>query len=244
MPMLLTVLSLGAARPAPLRPTASGPVVGLAKTSSAGVGVDAFLGIPYAAPPLGARRFLAPEPHAAWTHARNASRAGPPCMQLGGLGMFDGLPPLEKFSEDCLSLNVFAPAGALETAAPLSHRPPRFAVRATRRGVRFIFIVTAYAYRAPGRSDAYRSPYRTGQSRLVVNPKIPWRVGRDSRVAGAVRRAGAAWAWPRADGQLGIAEKLTRDRDSLIAVANESRSVQCLSSLFALAGAVGDADGR
>ena len=90
--------------------TAEGPVEGYIGAHSA-----AFLGIPYAAPPLGALRFANPRPHPAWTKIRNATEAGPPCQQLGGLGMWPSIPPLETFSEDCLTANVFTPRGALPT---------------------------------------------------------------------------------------------------------------------------------
>ena len=86
--------------------TVSGPVVGAA--SSAG---EAFLGIPYAAPPVGPLRWRAPQPPAAWTAPRSATMLGPSCIQnlaldaqLGRQG--DG-PLLGQ--EDCLTLNVYAP---------------------------------------------------------------------------------------------------------------------------------------
>jgi hypothetical protein len=37
-------------------------------------GVQLFAGIPYAAPPVGERRFRAPEPHESWEGERDASR--------------------------------------------------------------------------------------------------------------------------------------------------------------------------
>ena len=39
-------------------------------------GVDRFLGIPYAQPPIGARRFRAPEPAAPWSGVRAATEFG------------------------------------------------------------------------------------------------------------------------------------------------------------------------
>lgn len=67
-----------------------------------------FLGIPYAAPPVGERRFKAPAPHDAWTDEIDATARGPACAQLSALSpSFDS-----SSSEDCLTLNVWAPAAA------------------------------------------------------------------------------------------------------------------------------------
>ncbi|MFT3924611.1 MAG: carboxylesterase family protein [Myxococcales bacterium] len=61
-----------------------------------------FLGIPYAAPPVGELRFQAPRPREPWSDVFDATRPGPMCMQSGpSFG--------RETSEDCLSLNVYAP---------------------------------------------------------------------------------------------------------------------------------------
>lgn len=93
----------------PILDTPYGRVAGLSRVTPRGA-VDVFLGVPFAAAPTGRLRFSSPREPTPWSGTRNATSAGPPCQQLGGLGMFGGLPPLEKFSEDCLTLNVFAPA--------------------------------------------------------------------------------------------------------------------------------------
>ncbi|WP_069886945.1 carboxylesterase/lipase family protein [Streptomyces luteocolor] len=64
-----------------------------------------FQGIPYAAPPTGDRRWTAPRPPAPWTGVREATAPGAPCAQPVGLPV--GKP---SESEDCLHLNVTAPA--------------------------------------------------------------------------------------------------------------------------------------
>ncbi|MGW0551712.1 carboxylesterase/lipase family protein [Streptomyces altiplanensis] len=64
-----------------------------------------FRGIPYAAPPVGALRWAPPRPAAAWTGVREATAPGAPCAQPAGLPV--GVP---SESEDCLYLNVTAPA--------------------------------------------------------------------------------------------------------------------------------------
>jgi para-nitrobenzyl esterase len=81
------------------------------------IGLDEFKGIPYAAPPMGALRWKPPQPVAAWTGVRKADRFGPRCMQrpLFGDMMFRS----NGMSEDCLYLNVWAPAGVENRQMPV-----------------------------------------------------------------------------------------------------------------------------
>ena len=65
----------------------------------------AFLGIPYAAPPVGDLRWKSPAPHAAFGETFAAKTKGRPCTQGKTLG--DGLDT--KSGEDCLTLNVWTP---------------------------------------------------------------------------------------------------------------------------------------
>jgi para-nitrobenzyl esterase len=68
----------------------------------------AFLGIPYAAPPVGALRWKPPQPAAAWSTPLEAVAVGPMCPQLQRLSAaFD-----DNTQEDCLTLNVWTPAVA------------------------------------------------------------------------------------------------------------------------------------
>jgi para-nitrobenzyl esterase len=73
-------------------------------------GVRVFRGIPYARPPVGPRRFRAPEPAEPWTGTRDATRFAPsapqPPLLLAALPGMD----VGTQSEDCLYLNVYAPA--------------------------------------------------------------------------------------------------------------------------------------
>ncbi len=72
--------------------------------------VKAFMGLPYAAPPVGDLRWKAPEPAAKWTGIRDASKYGAHCAQnavFADMVFQDGVN-----SEDCLFLNVYAPADA------------------------------------------------------------------------------------------------------------------------------------
>ncbi|MFO1248589.1 MAG: carboxylesterase family protein [Alphaproteobacteria bacterium] len=94
---LLLAMTTGA-NAAPVT-TAEGPVEGVAKS-----GVTRFLGIPYAKPPVGALRWMPPQPVAKWTATRAADKFGPTCAQVTTLGPFAGPP---NSNEDCLYLNVF-----------------------------------------------------------------------------------------------------------------------------------------
>jgi para-nitrobenzyl esterase len=65
-----------------------------------------FQGIPYAAPPVGQLRWRDPRPPARWSGVRDATTPAPACAQLPG-EVPDG-----STNEDCLYLNVTAPATA------------------------------------------------------------------------------------------------------------------------------------
>ncbi|WP_426403070.1 carboxylesterase/lipase family protein [Streptomyces sp. R-07] len=74
-------------------------------------GVTSFLGIPYAAPPFGARRFREPFPPEPWTGVRDATAHGPTAPHAPYAPPFDVLIPETTVSgEDCLSLNIWTPA--------------------------------------------------------------------------------------------------------------------------------------
>ena len=72
-----------------------------------------FRGIPYAEPPVGARRWRPPAPLARWRGVRAADAFGPACVQpqSGQLSNIYSNAPM-PVSEDCLTLNVWAPARA------------------------------------------------------------------------------------------------------------------------------------
>jgi para-nitrobenzyl esterase len=113
---LLTVDSSGAVA-SPASGGAS-PIVrvndGLVRGTAAGT-VDEFLGIPYAAPPAGNLRWRPPARPASWEGVRDATQFGPSCPQLPS-----PFAPPGPFSEDCLYLNVYAPArGSDEGGRPV-----------------------------------------------------------------------------------------------------------------------------
>lgn len=94
--------------PTPARPvveTRSGPVRGRRKR-----GVSAFKGIPYAAPPFGPNRLLAPQPVVPWQEIRDAGDYGPTVPKAAYRAPFDTLleePVIEGV--ECLNLNVWTP---------------------------------------------------------------------------------------------------------------------------------------
>ncbi len=70
--------------------------------------VNTFLGIPYAAPPVGEMRWKPPAPAAKWTGVRKSTEFGSHCLQGNVYGDMVFHDP--GGSEDCLSLNVWVPA--------------------------------------------------------------------------------------------------------------------------------------
>ncbi|MEH3052476.1 MAG: carboxylesterase family protein [Patulibacter minatonensis] len=92
------------------------PVVELASGSVRGSRVDAtgtlrFVGIPYAAPPVGARRFAAPQPAEPWVGVRDASVMGRAAPQVPALRPLVGpaLAARRSRGENCLVVNVDTP---------------------------------------------------------------------------------------------------------------------------------------
>jgi para-nitrobenzyl esterase len=77
--------------------TSSGPVCGLTVN-----GTNEWLGIPYAAPPVGSLRWEPPQPPAPWTTTLQATQFGSECTQ--------GATSPPSGSENCLFVNVWAPA--------------------------------------------------------------------------------------------------------------------------------------
>ncbi|HEX6242695.1 MAG TPA: carboxylesterase family protein, partial [Polyangiales bacterium] len=92
---------------------ASGPITGEA-AQEAGKRVLIFRGVPYAAAPTGALRWKPPQPVAAWTSAREATKWGDRCPQGESTLSSPG-----AMSEDCLNLNVLTPAAKSDERLPV-----------------------------------------------------------------------------------------------------------------------------
>lgn len=92
-----------ASQPRPIAQTRAGLLRGIADA-----GTLSFRGIPYAAPPLGERRFRMAEPATPWSGVREARDFGPACAQIAGTDITENGNTV--VSEDCLTLNVWTPA--------------------------------------------------------------------------------------------------------------------------------------
>ena len=78
-----------------------------------------FLGIPFAEPPTGLRRWTQPEPKAAWRpQLLPATVYGPNCMQNKPNPGGDA-----QVSEDCLTLNIYAPVKPIKASLDLKSVP-------------------------------------------------------------------------------------------------------------------------
>lgn len=108
---LTTLVSLSTAganvSASPLNPaivrTLNGAVKGIVNSNN-----RQFLGIPYAAPPVGNLRWKAPQPAASWSGVRDATQFGSACLQVGSV--LTGVPAQGVTgSENCLFLNVYTP---------------------------------------------------------------------------------------------------------------------------------------
>lgn len=87
--------------------TAGGVIAGKALEH----GVIAYLGIPYATPPLGDLRWRPPVPAEPWTGVLHADRFAPQCFQPMRSPRSNHYSGADAVSEDCLYLNVWTRAG-------------------------------------------------------------------------------------------------------------------------------------
>jgi para-nitrobenzyl esterase len=121
--LCLAFPSLFAAAEKPQIPLTQPPLVHLASGSLSGMlkgNTNVFEGIPFAMPPIGSLRWREPQPVAAWSGVRDATKPSHPCMQRA-VGIDSFIEPLAAAygvtfatqpvdpSEDCLYLNVWSP---------------------------------------------------------------------------------------------------------------------------------------
>ena len=116
---LLFASSLPAAAQTPPAPAAS-PVsvktaAGVLNGTADAAGIMSFKGVPFAQPPVGPLRWQPAQPAAPFTTPFDATKFGPACLQKTKLTPRElaasGAPPA-AVSEDCLTLNIWAPAKA------------------------------------------------------------------------------------------------------------------------------------
>jgi para-nitrobenzyl esterase len=82
-------------------------------------GAISFKGIPYAAAPIGDLRWREPQPAPPWQEVRSANTFGKSCIQPTFDASMDGSGSVGSQSEDCLSLNVWAPRANSATKRPV-----------------------------------------------------------------------------------------------------------------------------
>ncbi|MFV3128950.1 carboxylesterase/lipase family protein [Niveispirillum sp. KHB5.9] len=100
-----TCLSLATATAAQIVRVEGGVIEGRPLDS----GVNAFLGVPFAAPPLRDLRWRPPQPVQPWAGTLHADRFAPMCLQPMRGSTINHYFGHEAISEDCLYLNVWAP---------------------------------------------------------------------------------------------------------------------------------------
>lgn len=105
------------------RPIAEDPLAvdgGLVAGTYLTSGLRAYFGIPFAAPPVREHRWRSPQPVVPWDGVLTANRMAPECVQRLRSSDINHYFGEEAVSEDCLYLNVWAPAGrATDTLRPV-----------------------------------------------------------------------------------------------------------------------------
>jgi para-nitrobenzyl esterase len=108
--ILTAMVALFLAMPAAAQPIVNAPAGAVRGETRDGINI--FRGLPYARPPVGRLRWRAPAELRPWRGARDAAAFGPACVQpqpRPGSIYYEALPAM---SEDCLTLNIWAPADA------------------------------------------------------------------------------------------------------------------------------------
>jgi para-nitrobenzyl esterase len=108
--ILTAMAALFLAMPASAQPVVNAPAGAVRGETRDGINI--FRGLPYAQPPVGRLRWRAPADLRPWRGTRDAAAFGPACVQpqpRPGSIYYEALPAM---SEDCLTLNIWAPADA------------------------------------------------------------------------------------------------------------------------------------
>lgn len=103
--LAMALASAAGAQPVPVD---GGQIDGIQLTG----GIDAWLGVPFAAPPLRELRWQPPQPVKPWAGTYHADRYAPECLQPLRGSTQNHYFGNEATSEDCLYLNIWAPKGA------------------------------------------------------------------------------------------------------------------------------------
>lgn len=143
----------------------SGPITGESDGD-----IMVFKGIPYAAPPVGALRWRPPQPVNKWENMRVATSFSDDCIQ--NKASWDPARSNQPMSEDCLGINLWAPAKSLPEGAPVllwihgggfvqgsSSQPALNGEKFAREGV----ILVSFNYRL-GRFGFFAHPALTAES--------------------------------------------------------------------------------
>ncbi len=163
---LLGALPAEAQAPLDVR-IAEGPVSGVATGD-----LQSWLGLPYAAPPVGPLRWRPPQPAAPWSVLRKANTVASNCAQNADLGAF----ARAGGSEDCLYLNVYRSAeaarfgstlpvfvwihgGALQVGQGADYDPTKMAVRGRAIVVTLNYRLGAFGFLSNSALDGEGHPF-------------------------------------------------------------------------------------
>ncbi|XP_052063056.1 cAMP-regulated D2 protein-like [Mytilus californianus] len=111
-PILSLLLSFNLVQSLPVVNTKYGSIAGFQEN-----GVNAFLGVPYAEPPIGNLRWNNPVEKNKWVNTYNATQLQPGCPQKGCKDTNPSFVCPDKTSEDCLYLNIWTPLSANSSTA-------------------------------------------------------------------------------------------------------------------------------
>lgn len=198
-----------------------GEIVGVVRD-----GIASYKGIPFAAPPVGALRWKAPQPVKPWTGVRKADEFGPAPMQDANVARWLG--GAKQVSEDCLYLNVWTPAKSGRERLPVmvwiyggayrmgaTSTPGYDGTRLAGKGV----VVVSIAY-------------RVGPFGFLAHPQLSAESGKGSGCYGLMDQI-AALRWVKSNiAQFG-------GDPSCVTIFGESAGAMSVSSLMCAPGARG-----